>query len=68
MLLLPGVLASIVITLNMCLSASVVHVQDLLPNISTTSISQLTALPAEVRRLHLSNHLTTTGTKAVMAC
>ena len=39
-----------------------------LPDISTASIRELTALPAEVLRLHLSNHhLTTTGTKAVMA-
>ena len=39
-----------------------------LPDISTASIRQLTALPAEVLCLHLSNsHLTTTGTKAVMA-
>ena len=39
-----------------------------LPDISTASIRQLTALPAEVLLLHLSNyHLTTTDTKAVMA-
>ena len=39
-----------------------------LPDMSSLSIHQLTALPAEVLCLHLANHhLTTTGTKATMA-
>ena len=39
-----------------------------LPDISSSSIPQLTALPVQVLRLHLANHhLTTTGTKATMA-
>ena len=39
-----------------------------LPDVSTASVRQLTALPAEVLRLHLANHhLVTTGTKTAMA-
>ena len=38
-----------------------------LPDISSTSIRQLSAMPAEVLRLHLVNHhLITTGTKFTM--
>ena len=47
----------------MCFSRS-----GLLPDISSVSICQLSAMPAEVLRLHLANHhLITTGTKITMA-
>ena len=40
-----------------------------LPDISTASIHQLSAMPAEVLHLHLANyHLITTDTKITMAC